>query len=126
MKRIDVFEGYYDPDCGWEFDMPVVMINPVLRESFSNNTGGIIDLVERFQDSVALFIANPDVNRLPEDDEISLRDKKRLKRMFQRAKKRHESGNRGEKGARYWKLVVEWDSDIDKVGEQRTLEQIGF
>jgi len=126
MKRIDVFEGYYDPDCGWEFDMPVVMINPVLRESFSNNTGGIVNLVEEFQDSLSLFTENPSVNRLPEDDEISLGDRKRLQRIFQRAKKRHESGNRGEKGARYWKLVIEWDSDIDKVGEQRTLEQIGF
>lgn len=46
MIHTIVFEGFVDYEAGWEFDMPVMMVKPVIMAGDGGNSGHIDDIVE--------------------------------------------------------------------------------
>ena len=105
--RIDTFEGFYYPDCGWEYDMPIVMVKPVLVDSFGGNTGYIDDIIENYMIDVSLALEK---GTEEPKDEVT-KDRKTILAMFNRAKKRCESESDSGKGAIYWKKVIRWNPE---------------
>ena len=107
MKRIEIFEGYYDIAPGWEFDAPVFMIKPICRYDEVGSTGYVDDMIENYQIDISVYgKAKPydcphKLNLLFDYWIAKLHLSKRLK---------------------YWKRVIEWNTETC---HQKILKSIG-
>lgn len=102
-KEKIVFEGFCDHEPGWEFDMPVYMINPILAYAEGGNLGAADTMVEDYL--INRSIGEENTPYEPEN-ETELRS---IKSIFARAKK-----GTSREGVYYWKRVVEVDDeDLD-------------
>jgi hypothetical protein len=120
MKQVATFEGWLDTEPGWEFDMPVFMVSPIMGYMEAGNDGGIDYLIEEY--FITLFMEEDEngkaigsLDEYPyqvEEDWI-----RRIKINFNNAKK-----GKSRNGISYWRRVVEWD-DQD-ISYQKILEDI--
>ena len=97
------FEGYYDYYSGWEFDLPVVMMRPCIRNMIAGSaTAGIERAIEDHMIALSLGEAPPDEwrNITPEA----------LRCEWQRFRRAKMAG-RPRRGATYWNRTVEYDTD---------------
>lgn len=103
-KITTTFEGWYDENPEWEFDMPVYMVNPVGGYIEAGNSGGVENLIEDYQ----IAISNGDK---PDDyfENCEAKEKKYIKSMCTRAKNK-----KAREGITYWKQVIEWDTETFK------------
>jgi hypothetical protein len=100
MKRIIEFEGYADQYCGWEFDMPVYMVNPVLGYTEHGNWGGADYIVEDYLIDRAIGEEYQPYEPMCKEELIS------IKSTFSRAK-----AGKARDGILYWRNVIEVDDD---------------
>jgi hypothetical protein len=116
MRQVTTFEGWYDEDGGWEFDMPVYMVKPILGYTEAGSgVGGVEELVEEYLISRSEGEdedGNVTEGDLPfgcgvDDDEIHF-----IKCQFAYAKK-----GKARAGVQYWRQVVEWDGELKDVKE---------
>jgi len=98
LKQVTTFEGWYDQEPNWEFDMPVYMAHPVFGYSESGNSGGVEELIEDYQ--IDYFMGKREFWN-PNKEEA-----KHIKSTFTRAK-----NGRARSGIYYWKRVTEWDDE---------------
>jgi len=115
MKKQIVFEGFYDEDPGWEFDMPVWTMKPYkLYDCNANSSGqGIWSSIEEY------FIALS-MGEILTDDECC--NNKATKSMFTRAKNGHSR-----ESVKYWKCVVEYDDEtIEDEMDFNIIEAINY
>lgn len=99
MKKVITFEGWYDVEPGWEFDMPIYMVHPIGGEMIDGNPGGVETLVEDYL--IDLSIGEPQ-DYFKDCDQ---KERKWIKSMFTRAKNK-----RARESIYYWKRVVEIDT----------------
>jgi hypothetical protein len=99
-KRVIEFEGFCDQEPGWEFDMPLYMVAPILGYSEGGNLGEAETMVEDYLINRACGIKNEPYE--PED-ESELRS---IRSVFARAKK-----GTARDGIYYWRRKVEVDDD---------------
>ena len=107
LKQVTTFEGWLDTEPGWEFDMPVYMVNPIIGYTEAGNDGGIDTLIEEY--FLALFMEEDEngkaIGNLNEYYcQAEEEDFRRIKINFSNAKK-----GRSRSGISYWKKVIEWD-----------------
>jgi hypothetical protein len=110
MKRTTIFEGYFDQNCGWEFDMPAFMVKPTLGYvEVGSGQAGIDQLVEEYlisrfmeQDESGKAIGT-DKDFFCQIDEDIVRS---TKIQFAFAKK-----GKARDGIFYWCRIVEWDDE---------------
>ena len=99
MKQI-IFEGYYNENAGWEFDIPIALVHPICQFfDCHSNTGGIEDIIESYMVDLSL------------DNNIhEFEYKDNLIKEFRDIKIGKKSGN-------YWKAVVEYDESKIKTDD---------
>lgn len=114
MRQITVFEGYYDLDAGWDFDMPIIMVHPIYRWGEGGNPGYVDTMVEDYMIDW-IFNGGP-----PESEYFEPHDLSIINREFEAARQ----GKPKYPDQHYWKRVVEWDPDDDDA-EVKILESIG-
>lgn len=114
MKQITAFEGYYDEEAGWEFDMPIIMVLPTFRWGEGGNSGHVDSMVEDY-----LIDWGCD-GQQPEDESCDDFEMSTIKEEFEAAKE----GKPKSPGQSYWKRVIEWDPN-DEDCNWKTLESIG-
>jgi len=110
LKQTTTFEGWYDQEPEWEFDMPVYMVKPVFGYSESGNSGGVDELIDDYMIDYSIGkreFWNPDKD-----------EARRIKSTFSRAKNR-----KARYGVYYWKRVIEWD-DEDENCQSKILEDV--
>ena len=100
-----VFEGFYDYESGWEFDMPIHVVKPVYRTCCGGNSGHIENIIEDLMISL-------DLDGEVKEEELSgfhLYDKgfrwpyisTTAMQHFYKARK-----GKARRGIKYWKAVV--------------------
>jgi hypothetical protein len=98
MKIITFFEAIADHDSGWEFDMPIVMFNPVLIEGQAGN-------IQYFENMIEDYMIDISLGQKIENDEHSIyniNQCKRYKNLYLNKKSR--------KGVIYLMANIEWDT----------------
>ena len=99
-KKIIVFEGYGDHEPGWEFDMPIYMVKPILGYTEDGNMGGADVLVEDYTINLSTGDENEPYEPQCKEELISIMS------QFGRAKK-----GIARECVTYWKRVVEVDDE---------------
>ena len=103
--------------------MPIVMVRPVLRDSFGSNVGHIDELIESYLIDMSLHAEEPDNDSFPKPEDEKSDQRKAILQAFRRAKARHETGACKGKGAIYWRVVIDHhEVDLSKSSE---IERIG-
>jgi hypothetical protein len=103
-KRTIVFEGYADQEPGWEFDMPIYMVNPVLGYMEHGNVGAAENLVEDYL--IDLSIKQDYTDAYEPECTAELIS---IKSLFSRAKK-----GTARESIVYWHNTVEIDDEDDE------------
>lgn len=122
-KQTTVFEGFFDQEPGWEFEMPAFMVNPIMGYvEVGSGEAGIDQLIEEYL--ISRFMKQDENGKaIGDDDEfmcqIDPRDIDYAKKRFRRVKKR-----RAPRGIFYWKRVIEWDDE--DANYQKVLEDVCF
>jgi hypothetical protein len=104
MKKIIEFEGYVDQEPGWEFDMPIYMVNPVLGYTEWGNAGAADNLVEDYLIDLSLKQNYSDAYEPECTAELIS-----IKSTFTRAKK-----GTARDGIIYWHNTVEIDDEDEE------------
>lgn len=124
MRQTTVFEGWYDQEPGWEFDMPVYMVKPILGYTDSAGSGpaGVDELIEEYLISRFMQLdANGKAIGTDEDFVCHLEEDtiRTAKRQFGIAK-----SGKAREGVFYWRTVVEWDDEDESHHE--VIEEISY
>ena len=96
MKKTILFEGFYDTDSGYEFDMPMFLVQPVIRMFEAGNSGEVERIIEDY------FI-DWDIDGKPWKDENGL-SKAAVRKDFESSKLKN-------KRFKYWSAMVEYESE---------------
>jgi hypothetical protein len=109
VKKTTVFEGWYDQEPGWEFDMPCYMNRPILGYCEpGSGPAGVDELVEEYL--ISRFARLENGRAIGTDDDFFLQmddDAVHSSRVqFALAKK-----GKAREGVFYWRQVVEWDDE---------------
>lgn len=102
-KRIIEFEGFADQEPGWEFDMPVYMVKPVLGYAEWGNVGVAENLVEDYLIDMSV---NGEYSAYEPECTAELIS---IKSLFSRAKK-----GTARESIVYWHNTVEIDDEDDE------------
>lgn len=113
MKDVTTFEGWYDNNPSWEFDMPVYMVFPIGMYTEAGNPGGVDELIEDYMINRHLKTKQKDYLQVCDPKE-----KRWIKSMFTRAK-----NGKARRGIFYWKRVIEWDPD-DEEYPMKVIEEV--
>ena len=105
-KKIIEFEGFADQNPGWEFDMPVYMVKPMLMYGEDGNARGFDNLVEEYLINLSLGRLNDGLYNPIDDSE-----KKWIARTFSNAKK-----GLSRKDVLYMRRLCEIDDENDAFG----------
>lgn len=123
MKVTTVFEGFYDQEPGWEFDMPAFMLKPIMGYvECGSGPAGIDELVEEYLISRFMQLGENGKAVGTDDDFMCQIDEDHIhhaRMQFAYAKK-----GRARNGVRYWRRVVEWDDENE--GYQVVKEDVWY
>jgi len=122
-RQTTTFEGFYDQEPGWEFDMPAFMLKPIMGYvEVGSGPAGVDELVEEYL--ISRFMKTDASGKASgTDDEFMCQiDEDHIhhaRMQFAYAKK-----GRARQGVFYWRRVVEWDDEDQNY--EKVLEDVSY
>jgi hypothetical protein len=109
-----VFEGFYDDESGWEFEMPYFVLTPYRAawQPTGSAYGLEQDVVEDYMIDMACGF--PWVSAASSRSDVDNANWPEIERAFNAAKRAHETGtklNGKYGGVHYFRFVVEYDPE---------------